>query len=238
MGGCLPRRGEQETVVFAAASLADALAEIKERYEAGGGSAVVVSFGASQMLAQQIASGAPADIFISAGEHPVAFLDERGLASNAGNWLLTNRLVVAARPAGDIGLTSLAMLGNPAVGRIALADPELAPAGRYGQEALISLGLWDPLEPKLVFGPDVRATLAYVESGNADVALVYATDARAAEDLEVFDIVPADSYSKIRYPMVVVRTSTNETGASEFVAFLEGAEAVSVFKAHGFKPGN
>ena len=225
----------EELLVFAAASLAEAMEEIEEAFEGRGGVNVAVSYGGSQMLAQQIASGAPADIFISAGESPVRFLAEKGLIEPAVTYLLTNRLVIAVRPAVATQVTSMDLLNAPVVERIAIADPELAPAGRYARESLTRLGLWDGLQRKLVFGPDIRATLAYVESGNADAALVYATDARAGRNIEVLDIVPAESYSRIVYPVAVVRTAEQRAVAEEFLDYLRSAAAREIFVKHGFE---
>ena len=232
--GCRPSGHEQEVLVFAAASLADALGEVEKRFEAGSEIRLSFSYGASQMLAQQIASGAPADVFISAGDHPVKFLTDRGKIDTVGSDLLVNRLVVAARSSPDFHLKSIGELNSRLVERIAVADPELAPAGRYAREALTTLGLWDEIQPKLVFGADVRATLTYVEYGNADAALVYVTDARAARKVQLLDIVPPDSYSRVRYPVAIVSGSTR-AGVLDFVSFLEGQAARDIFRKHGFE---
>jgi molybdate transport system substrate-binding protein len=209
--------------------------EIEEAFETRSGVEVAVSYGASQMLAQQIARGAPADMFISAGESPVEFLSGRGLLEPAVTNLLTNRLVLVVRPAVASDITSMDLLNAPVVERVAIADPELAPAGRYARDSLTRLGLWDGLQRKLVFGPDVRATLAYVESGNADAALVYATDARAGRNIEVLDVVPADSYPRIVYPVAVVRMEEQRAATIEFLDFLRSAAARAIFVKHGFE---
>ena len=235
--GCSsPQDGNEEILVFAAASLGHALGEIEAAYESRGRWRVAVSYGASQALAQQIASGAPADMFVSAGEFPVRFLDEGGLLDTVRVDLLTNKLVVAVRSASDIRLASVDDLGAPWVRRVAVADPRLAPAGRYARDSLVELGLWDGLQPKLVFGQDVRATLAFVESGNVDAALVYATDAMAATTVEALDIVPADSYPRIVYPVALVKASRQKEGASDFLDFLRGSEALLTFAKYGFEP--
>ena len=235
--GCSsPRDGNEEILVFAAASLGHALGEIEAAYESGGRWRVAVSYGASQTLAQQIASGAPADMFVSAGEFPVRFLDEDGLLDTVRVDLLTNKLVVAVRSASGIRLASVEELGAPRVRRVAVADPKLAPAGRYARDSLVELGLWDGLQPKLVFGQDVRATLAFVESGNVDAALVYATDAMAATTVEALDIVPADSYPRIVYPVALVKGSRQKDGASDFLDFLRSSEALQTFAKYGFEP--
>ena len=121
------------------------------------------------------------------------------------------------------------------VERLAIADPELAPAGAYSKEALIGLGLWEQVEAKLVLGADVRTTLVYVKTGNADVALVYETDAATARDLLALDIVPIESYSPVVYPVIIVRRSGKKDRAAEFVKLLLSDRARDIFQRHGFE---
>ncbi len=237
LAGCTAAGGEPpELLVFAAASLVGALDEIEEELESSGEVRVAISYGASQMLAQQIASGAPADLLISAGEFPVSFLRDRGLVESAPILVLTNELVVAVRSNTGPRLTSMEDLATANVRRIAVADAGLAPAGRYAKESLASLGLWDAIGPKLVNGPDVRATLAYVESGSADAALVYRTDAEASDRVEIMDIVPGDSYPPVIYPAVVLSASNHGAEAQDFLRFLVGEEAREIFRRFGFVP--
>lgn len=221
--------------MFAAASLADALERIADDFEAESGVKVAFSFGGSQTLAQQVAGGAPADLIIAAGEFPVQFLVERDLVLSGPVDLLTTKLVVAIRQGADRPET-LQDLTGAAFPRIAIAAPDLAPAGTYAREALIDLGLWEQIEEKLVFGPDVRATLAYVEFGNADAALVYETDARASGRVDALDIVPIESYSPIVYPAALVHNAPNERGAKLFLEFLAGPQASKTFRSLGFQP--
>ena len=237
LGGSVPAcGGPDELLVFAAASLADAMGEIEDAFEKRTATGVAVSYGASQALAQQIAGGAPADLFVSAGEFPFDFLAERGLLQPPAVHLLTTRLVVAVRSPSETELVSMEQLTTPQVGRIAIAAPDLAPAGRYARDSLMSLGLWDQLRTKLVFGPDVRATIAYVESGNADAAIVYATDATAAPTITSFDIVPPGSHSPIVYPASIVQRTKNASVAKDFLDFLRGPEARQIFREYGFEP--
>jgi molybdate transport system substrate-binding protein len=220
-----------ELLVFAAASLGDALTEVEVEFEAE--IRIAINYGGSQMLAWQISKGAPADVFISAGEFPVRALAEEGLIEAKPVSLLANKLVVVTR-ANDLQIETMEQLATSAMERIAIADPELAPAGAYAKESLISLGLWERLEGKLVIGTDVRATLVYVQTGNADAALVYETDAASASDLRALDIVPADSYSPVVYPVVIVARSENKDQAAEFVELLLSDRARKIFLRHGF----
>lgn len=225
--------GNSEILIFAATSLTNALDEAIAAYEARNTVQVLVSYGGSQTLAQQIATGAPADIFISAGRFPVDFLEEREVGMLNKTDLLSNRLVLVTEKNGP-NLNDLLDLTSDKVGRVAMAAPDLAPAGGYAKESLVNLGLWDELQSKMAFGADVRATMAYVESGNADVAFVYQTDAAIAGGLEVIDVVPIDSYSKIAYPAVLLSGGDNPAAATEFFDFLNGEEALRILVNHGF----
>jgi molybdate transport system substrate-binding protein len=234
--GCSPGETEEEKelLVFAAASLTEALNEIGPAFEQRDGVDVTFSFGASQTLAQQIASGAPADVYIAAGKAPMDFLAEKQLLEAEAINVFRNKLLVVART--GVQLDSLQQLNTSRVERIAIANPEAAPAGQYAKESLKSLGLWDAIQPKLVIGADVRATLAYVETGNSDVGLVYSTDARVARNVITLDIVPPETYSPVVYPAAIIQRSERKNGARDFLAFLRGEAAREVFRKYGFEP--
>jgi len=236
MGCSVTHNQPEELLIFAAVSLADALDEIEDAFVENGKSGIVFSYGGSQMLAQQIASGAPADIFISAGKFPVDFLLDRELVNLKVSDILTNKLVVAVHTNRSVQLESIEQLSTSRVKRISLANPMLAPAGRYTQESLKTLGLWDKLQPKIVFGADVRATLAHLESGNVGAALVYITDARTGRNVQILDIVPPDSYSRIVYSATIVKRVDEKEGVRPFLEFLQGATAQEIFSNHGFEP--
>lgn len=229
--------GRDELLVFAAASLTDAMAETAAAFEAMGGAKVSVSYGPSQALAQQIASGAPADVYVAAGKPPMDFLADGGhIAADAAVALVSNKIVLAA--AVDIAHpNSIYELAASELKRIAITDPEISPAGSYAKTALQSLALWDELQPRLLFGNDVRSILAYVQTGNADAAFVYRTDAKIAPELALLDIVPTDAYPDVAYPAAVVGNDTDGDAAA-FLAFLQGAEASRIFRKHGFTPLN
>jgi molybdate transport system substrate-binding protein len=225
--------GQDEILVFAAASVTNALNEAVESYERATGVNINISYAGSQILAQQIASGAPAQVFISAGESPVEFLRGRGLVDSESA-LVSNKLVAITKR--SLTEQSLAALLSPNIERIALADPDVAPAGTYSREALRAAGLWESLQPKIVLGQDVRATMAFVEAGNADIALVYITDAAVARGVETLDIVPHDSYGPIVYPVVTVKSDESTEAADAFVQFLLSPDAQEIFRSNGFEP--
>ncbi len=228
----------QNVTVFAAASLTDALGELAKTWGARSGMTMRSSFAASSTLARQIESGAPADIFFSADEEWMDYLDKRALLE-AGTRVsrLGNRLVLVA-PAGaprrveirkgvDIG----ALLG--ASGRLVTGDPASVPVGRYAQQALSSLGLWGMIGPRIARAENVRIALAYVERGEAPLGIVYATDAAVAKGVQVVGEFPADSHAPISYPLALVAGRAT-SAARALRAFLLGEESGAVFRKHGF----
>ena len=233
--GCSPGSEPERLLVFAATSLINAIEEIRPAFQEKEGIELAVSYGGSQMLAQQIVQGAPADLFISAGEGPVELLAGRDLTDGGARSLLSNDLVVVSRMAGT-PLESIEDLASGLVGRVAIADPDLAPAGAYARESLVNLGLWESLADKLVLSANVRVALAYVEAGNADAALVYRTDAMASKGLRVLDIVPADTYSTVVYPAVLIRGSGGRERAELFLDHLQTPSVREVFALYGFLP--
>ena len=228
----------EEILVFAAASLADVMERLGRQFTEAQGVEVSFNLGASTPLAQQIIRGAPADAFLSAGSRPMDVLEQEGmLAPGTRVELLTNELVLAGSPglAEERGIASVDDLVN-ADTIVAIADPDLAPAGRYAREALLNLGLWQKLEPRMAFALDVRVALGYVETGNADVGLVYRTDLRVSEALEIIAPIPKGSYSPIIYPAGVIAGSEHTEGAQKFLAYLQENEATSIFREFGFSP--
>ncbi len=220
--------------VSVAASLQDALAEAEAAYEQ---SERNVGFrnnvGSSGTLAQQIEQGAPADVFLSAAAKPLDDLEARGLiVAGTRRNLLRNTLVLIApldsRLAGFQGLT------DSSVRLIALGDPASVPAGQYGRQTLAALQLFDKLSAKVVLGKDVRQVLTYVETGNADAGLVYATDAQKSSKVRVVAIAPESTHDPIVYPVAIVKGSDSEGAARKFVDYLAGPAAQAIFQRHGF----
>ena len=227
--------GGERVAVFAAASLEAPLSELVERYSERYGVDVRVSFGGSQALARQIALGAPADVFFSAGAPPMRSLVGEGLVNPEDVASpLSNELVIVAPPALADSLTSLESLAAPRVEAVAMVNPDLGPAGWYAARALSSAGLRDALRPKTVETGDVRAALAAVSNGVADAGFVYRTDAQTAPDLRVAFAVPPSLHPPIRYQVAPVIGSANPRAARELAGFLASDEAAAVFAASGF----
>lgn len=220
-------------LVFAAASVEEPLTEVAKLYEENTGVVIDLSFGGSNALARQIAAGAPADLLFSAGLAPVALLASENLARSGDDALLGNELVVVVRP--EIGeLADLDALLHDDIGRLAIVDPELGPAGRYAHEALAAAGLWDALLLKTVLAQDVRAALAYVEFGSADAGIVYRTDANTSPELTVAYAIPSEMHSPISYLGVAIRDAANSEAAADFLRFLASDEASEAFRDAGF----
>jgi molybdate transport system substrate-binding protein len=222
----------QEIHVFAAASLADALAEVGSAWEAASGHHAVFNFGASSDLSRQIRAGAPADVFFSADAAQMDALEKEGLVRTADRSdLLSNTLVVI------VPALSTARVGGPrdlaAFKTIALADPQAVPAGVYARTWLESLGLWPELAPRVVPMLHVRAALAAVESENVEAGIVYRTDAAASKRARIALEVPREQAPAIRYPVAPLARS-GRTAAIAFVEFLHSPAARAAFTRHGF----
>jgi molybdate transport system substrate-binding protein len=217
-------------LVHAAASLTDALREVAASWRRAGGGEVAFDFGASSTLARQIQAGAPGDVFFSADEARIDALEARGLLQpGTRRRLLSNTLVVMVpKDAPPVDLAS--------VGSLALADPRHVPAGIYARRWLEDIGLWDRLASRIVPADNVRAALAAVESGNADAAIVYRTDAAVARRARIAFEVPAAEGPPIAYAAAVLRHSRAPVEAARFLDFLQSDSAQRCFARHGFRP--
>jgi molybdate transport system substrate-binding protein len=228
---------DAKLVVFAAASLKDALDEINAAYRREKGQGTTTSYAASSTLAKQIEAAAPADIFISADLDWMDYLAKKNLIKpeTRAN-LLGNRLVLIAPANSTVKLAigpnfPLAQaLGN---GRLAIADPNGVPAGKYSKAALGALGVWSSVADKLAPAENVRATLLLVSRGEAPLGIVYQTDAVADKGVEVLDTFPANTHPPIIYPIAITAASTNP-GDAGYIAYLKSSAAGAVFEKRGF----
>lgn len=224
-------------LVLAAASLQEGLNAAADAWAARRHPRPIISFAASSALARQIEAGAPADLFISADEAWMDHVAGQGLIRSGSRVsFLANRLVLIAPQWSGVRLSLVrgfpigrALNG----GRLAMADPDSVPAGKYAKAALNSLGVWPAVANRLARAENVRAALALVERGEAPLGVVYATDARASSRVRVVGTFPAGSHPAITYPVATLRTSTNpEAGA--FRRFLLSVEGRAIFVRHGF----
>jgi molybdate transport system substrate-binding protein len=198
---------------------------------------VKFSFAASSLLARQIEAGAEADIFFSADSDWMNYLADRSLIQTATRTdILSNRLVLIAEKANPLalriapGFPLAAALGD---GRLAVADPDSVPAGRYARSALTSLGVWGSVAERLVRAENVRVALTYVARGEAPLGIVYETDAKAEPLVRVVDVFPQDSHQPIVYPAALTRTGTSSE-AKALLAYVSSLKAAEIFTRFGF----
>jgi molybdate transport system substrate-binding protein len=235
--GAAPARAD-DVIVFAAASLKNALDQVVADYKISSGKTVTVSYSASSALAKQIEAAAPADIFFSADLDWMDYLAKKNLiASDTRKTLLGNELVLVAPKESTATVTIASGFGLAGLlgadGRLAMANVDSVPAGKYGKAALTKLGVWDTVSARVVQADNVRAALAFVAKGEAPVGIVYATDAKAEPNVKVIGTLPADSHLPIVYPVALTTASTNPD-ARDFLAYLESDAARPAFIAQGF----
>jgi molybdate transport system substrate-binding protein len=225
--------------VFAASSLKESLDSAASEWTARSGQKVVVSYGASNALARQIEQGAPADAFISADEAWMDYLDTRSLLARRTRFdLVRNTLVLVAPATSSVQNVDLRRsddfllaLGNS---RLAVAEVESVPAGKYAREALTRMGLWQDVSARLAQGENVRAALAYVARGEAPLGIVYLTDARAEPKVRVVATFPDAMHARIVYPVAAMAQGDGAAASREFLAWLRSARGRAVFVRAGF----
>jgi molybdate transport system substrate-binding protein len=225
---------------LAATSTRDALEEVRMAFEKETGLRVQLSTDDSSRLAAQIVQGNPADVFLSANLEQAAHVKDKGLAAATTN-LLANRLVLVVPASNPAGVKGAGDLAKPNVKRIALAGP-MVPAGIYARQALSKLGLLEGLEreKKIVSGDTVRVVLAYVERGEVEAGIVYATDARLSNQVRTVQEFAEDTHEPIVYPLVLLKDGEKKEAARRFVQYLQSPAAGAVFQKHGFRflPGS
>ncbi|MEA5581063.1 molybdate ABC transporter substrate-binding protein [Nodularia harveyana UHCC-0300] len=234
-----PQAQGTELIISVAASMQDAMKAIEPLYrDKYPNSKITYNFGSSGSLQQQIEQGAPVDVFISAAEKQIEALDQKNLlVPSTRKNLLGNEVVLIASQTAT-GISNFQDLTNNQVQRFSIGEPESVPAGQYAQEVLTALNLYDVIKPKIVFAKDVRQVLSYVETGNVDAGIVYATDAQSSNQVKVVATAPKDSHKPIIYPIAVIQRSQNQEAAQEFVQFLSSDTAKQVFEKYGFTPLN
>jgi molybdate transport system substrate-binding protein len=223
--------------VFAAASMKNALDDVNASFTKISGIKVVTSYAASSALAKQLESGAPADIFVSADLQWMDYVAGKNLIKpDTRVNLLGNRLVLIASKDSKLDKVEIAkgfdidkLAGD---GRIAVADVNSVPAGRYAKAALETLGAWAAAESKLAMAENVRATLAFVARGEAPIGIVYDTDAKVEPNVKIVGAFPDSSYPPVTYP--VAATASAKPDAARYLQFLLSKAAKSIFEKFGF----
>jgi molybdate transport system substrate-binding protein len=225
-----------EITISAAASLSDSMQEVKTLFERSHKDVKLsFNFAASGTLQRQIEQGAPADLFFSAGNNQMeALIKQQLIEPKYHTTALTNRLVLIVPSAAHLNIQALSDLLHADISKIAVGQPESVPAGKYTQEALTSSGLWDKLNPKLVFRKDVRQVLSYVETGNVDAGFVYESDAKSSNKVKIALSVDPSSHSRIEYPVGVLKSAKHKQEAESVYSFLLSGEAKDIFVKYGF----
>jgi molybdate transport system substrate-binding protein len=240
--GCRPRglpssgsSGPTELIVSAAVSLRDAFNEIAALNEKRTGTTIHFNYGASGALQKQIESGAPADVFASAGARQMDDLAAKGLLMPASRMDFARNALVLIVHVNSTGLNSFSDLSNPAVKKIAIGNPKTVPAGQYTDQTFTRLKLLPLIQSKLIFAEDVRQVLDYVVRDEVEAGVVYSSDALSAgEKVKVVARAADDSHDPILYPIAVVKESKHQDAARSFIETVLSAEGQSILSKHGF----
>jgi molybdate transport system substrate-binding protein len=237
-GGCAknsPSDGESLTV-SAAVSLKEAFNEIAALYQTKTGKTVSFNFGASGALQRQIETGAPVDLFASAGERQMDELAAKDLIDKETRRdFARNSLVLIVPNASNSNIKSFTDLAKPEVQKIAVGNPKTVPAGQYTEQVFDRANLKSSVQSKLILAEDARQVLDYVVRGEVDAGIVYASDARSADGkVRVAATAPEDTHSPVLYPIAVVKDSRQKQAAQEFVDLILSAEGQNILQKYGF----
>ena len=232
--GCNAEEEKTQLAILAAASLADVCEKLETVYEEENeGVELSFSFGGSGALQVQIEEGAPADVFISAARVQMDELLAQNLMDDGSVVdLLENKVVLIVPEGNPAGIASFEDVLK--AGMIGIGEVSSVPAGQYAQEIFTSLGIWEEVSAKANFGSDVRTVLSWVETGDVDCGVVYATDAYTGQGIEIVCEAPEGTHSPVIYPAGVTAFSDNYDAACDFLAFLEGEQAGEIFAKYGF----
>ena len=238
-GGEVEKKSEPaELNVSAAASLTDAMKEIAALYAKDNPDIkITFNFGSSGALQQAIENGGNTDLFYSAAQKQMNMLEEKGeLAEGTRRDLLRNEVVLIVPKVDAKEIKTFEDLTGAEIVHVALGEPKGVPVGQYSEEILTKLNLLDAVKAKAVYGSDVRQVLAWVETGEADCGIVYATDAAVSSDkVNVVAVAPEDTHKPVIYPAAAIKSSKNLDAAKAFLEFTGSDAAAKVFEKYGFK---
>lgn len=226
---------QDKVTIFAAASLTNAISDIAAQYEKEQSVQIQTSFASSSTLAKQIEKGAPADIFISADSKWMSYLQDKTLLKvDSRVNLLGNQLVLIAPKsrAFKVEMVKGFDIANAFNGKLCTGQIDSVPAGIYAKQSLISLNWWDAIKMRIVGTQDVRAALIFVERGECDAGIVYATDAKVSNKVEELSAFPETSHEQIVYPLALVKTAN--AAATSFYDYLKSEKAKVIFRQYGF----
>jgi len=234
--GCQKKEENIEITISAAASLKEALYEIKEAFEKDYENITInLNFGGSGTLKHQISQGAPVDLFFSAGEKPINELVNENLLEQESIVNVISNTLVLIVPKDENEVRSLQDLMTENVSHIAIGNPDTVPAGQYAKEALENVDVWKGVENKLVFGKDVRQVLSYVETGNVEAGIVYKTDAIHSKHVSIAMEIDETYHSPIIYPIAIVKNSEKKEEANLFLQYICQEKGMNIFQKYGFR---
>lgn len=242
--GCTPQlpfpEAPTELMVSSAIALTEPLEALKPLYEKRHPNvSITYNFGASGDLRQQIEHGAAVDVFISASQKEMNDLADQDLIiPDTRTNFAKNRIVLVVPKVGNFAniVQSTQDLTKPEIQRIAIGDPATVPMGRYSEEIFQSLDLLEQLQPKLVFGQNIRQVLSYVETGNVDAGLVWVTDANTTDQVITVEMIPEELHSPAIYPAAVIERTLHLDAATTYVEFLHSEDAQTILDNYGFIP--
>lgn len=226
-------QGNGELTIAAAAGLTLAFTEIGELFEEETGIKVTFSFGSSGQLADQIEHGAPFDIFAAANTSFIENLDEKNLIiTDTKQIYALGRIGLATRKDSSIAVEQIEDLLKPEIVKVAIANPEHAPYGLAAQQALKAAGGWEEVKGKLVFGRNISDTLSFVETGNAEVAIIARSLVR--EEAINFSLIDEAMHEPIEQMLAVIQSTRNEAAAKEFINFIFGPVGKPIMERNGY----
>jgi molybdate transport system substrate-binding protein len=225
-----------ELTISAAASLNESLLEIKEKFEKENKNIkILYNIGSSGALKQQIFQGAPVDIFLSASHDQFTELFQEGLIDSQEQIdFLGNQLVLITNKENPVQLNGFADLTNSQIKKVAIGIPESVPAGKYAKQTLQNTGVWEQIQPIAIQTKDVRQVLTYVETGNVDAGIVYMTDVKASDKVNVVAVAGEQTHEPIIYPAGIIKTTPHKKEAKIFLDYLQSDTAKIIFEKYGF----
>ncbi|MFZ3589860.1 molybdate ABC transporter substrate-binding protein [Bacillus sp. DJP31] len=227
----------KEITISAAASLKDALEEIRDEFTKEYPTIQVsFNFGSSGSLQQQIVQGAPIDLFLSASKEKFELLKQQDLIMKDKSVdILQNSLVLIEKKNANNHVLSFQDIKNNNIQSIAIGLPETVPAGQYAKETFQSIGIWKQIEPKLIYGKDVRQVLSYLETENVELGIVYLTDALTSPKVTVLSTADEKWHSPINYSIGVINNTSHLEETEIFYHFLQRKQVIVIFEKYGFK---
>ena len=222
-----------EITVAAASDLTPAFEELGRAFEAAHKTKVVFVFGSTGLLTRQIENGAPMDLFAAANISYIDQLEQKGITIPDSKAVYARgRITLWTRSDSNLRLENISDLGRPEVQRIAIANPDHAPYGLAAKQALESVGIWERIRPKLVYGDNVRQTLQFAETGNVEVAIVALS--LSMQNRGRSTLIPEELHQPIDQALAIIKTTKNEPAARAFAAFIASAQGREVMKKYGF----